>query len=218
MKKILTFLMIFVALFTFVACDTGNSSSGNGDNGDTVTSNVEIINPDDVAEEFADCTTDVDFENVVISDGNWTVIHFDAFLGETDIGIFQATAKNSKLTYTSGTGRIIGDCEIRYIDKPEKLAELKKASSDEEKTAIVFGELTEGETVTWDGLTFTLTAHCNSEDLEWYTENNQPYDLFNDEGGVIKTNADKTKYTITISYTDEDIGFEETYIYCLEKN
>ena len=48
MKKILTLLMIFVALFTFVACDTGNSSSGNGGNG---TSNVEIINPDITEEE-----------------------------------------------------------------------------------------------------------------------------------------------------------------------
>lgn len=215
MKKILPILMIFVALFTFVACDTGNSSSGNGGNG---TSNVEIINPDDVAKEFADCTTDVDFENVVISDGSWTVIFSETYLGETDLGILQGTAKDSKFTYTSGTIRMIGDCEIGYIDEPETLAALKKASSDEEKTAIVFGELTEGETVTWDGLTFTLTFHCNSKDLEECTEKFQPYDLFNDGGAVIKTNADKTKYTITISYTDEDIGFEETYIYYLEKN
>lgn len=215
MKKILPILMVFVALFTFVACDTGNSSSGNGGNG---TSNVEIINPDDVAKEFADCTTDVDFENVVISDGSWTVIFFETYLGEAGLGILQGTAKDSKFTYTSGTERMICDCEIRFIDEPETLAALKKASSDEEKTAILFGELLEGETVTWDGLTYTATAHYNSEDLEEFTEKFQPYDLFNDEGGVIKTNADKTKYTITISYTDEDIGFEETYIYCLEKN
>lgn len=216
MKKILPFLMIFVALFTFVACDTGNSSSGNGSNGGNVTSNVEIINPDYVAKEFADCTTDVDFENVVISDGSWTVIYFETYLGETDLGILQGTAKDSKFTYTSGTERMISDCEIRYIDEPETLAALKKASSDKEKTAIVFGELTEGETVTWDGLTFTLTAHCDSEALEWYTEKLQPYDLFNDEDAVIKTNADKTKYTITISYTYEDIVYGDTYY--LEKN
>ena len=218
MKKILPFLMIFVALFTFVACDTGNSSSGNGGNG---TSNVEIINPDDVAKEFADCTTDVDVENVVISDGSWTVIFSETYLGETALGILQGTAKDSKFTYTSGTEVNIVDVSIMLEEEPEILDALKSAETDEEKTAIMIelnGEMPEGATLTWDGLIGTMTYPLNQDDLEECTEKFQPYDLFNDGGAVIKTNADKTKYTITISYTDEDIGFEETYIYYLEKN
>ena len=211
MKKILTFLMIFVALFTFVACDTGNSSSGNGGNG---TTNVEIINPDDVAKEFADCTTDVDFENVVFSNGNWTAIFFETYLDNTKLEIFQVTAKDGNFTYTSGTRVTSLDYEEVLIDmdKPDVIAELKNASSDEEKTEIMIelGEMPEGATLTWDGLIGTMTAPLNQEELEEFTERKQPYDLFNNEDAVIKTNADKTKYTITISNT--------TKTYYLEKN
>ena len=99
MKKILTLLMIFVALFTFVACDTGNSSSGNGGNG---TSNVETINPDDVAKEFTDCTTDVDVENMVISDGSWTVIEIYQDAGRLRSVTLQATVED-KIPFNCST-------------------------------------------------------------------------------------------------------------------
>ena len=104
MKKILTFLMVFVALFTFVACDTGNSSSGNGGNG---TSNVEVINPDDVAKEFADCTTDVDVENMVISDGSWTVIEIYQDAGRLRSVTLQATVEDNYLVPVLESGVII---------------------------------------------------------------------------------------------------------------
>ena len=124
-----------------------------------------------------------------------------------------------KVLYTSGTRVTSLDYEEVLIDmnKPDVIAELKNASSDEEKTEIVIelgempeGEMPEGATLTWDGLIGTMTYPLNQEDLEDFTERKQPYDLFNNEDAVIKTNADKTKYTITISNT--------TQTYYLEKN
>lgn len=214
MKKILTFLMVFVALFTFVACDTGNSSSGNGGNG---TSNVEIINPDDVAKEFADCTTDVDVENVVISDGSWTVIGIQPDTGMLRSFTLQATVKDDYFTYTSGTEAYIVDVSIMFEEYPELLDALRNAKNDEEKTAIMIelqGEMPEGATLTWDGLIGTMTYPLNQEDLEDYSEAIQF--SFLPEYAVVKCNADKTKYVISITYERDESEVTETYY--IEKN
>lgn len=215
MKKILTFLMVFVALFTFVACDTGNSSSGNGGNG---TSNVETINPDDVAKEFADCTTEVDVENMEISDGSWTVIEIQQSTGGILSLKLQATVEDDYFTYTSGTGTSIVDVSIMFKDNPELLNRLKNAKNDEEKTAIMIelqGEMPEGATLTWDGLIGTMTQPLNQEDLEDYSEGLQ-FSFLPKDGTVIKTNADNTKYVISITF-ESDEG-EVTLTYYLEKN
>ena len=207
MKKILTFLMVFVALFTFVACDTGNSSSGNGGNG---TSN-------DVAKEFADCTTDVDVENEVVSDGNWTVICISPDTEMLQSETLQATVEDNYFTYTSGTRVSIVDVSIMFEEYPEVLDELRNAENDEEKTAImieVMGELPEGATLTWDGLTYTGTSPLNQEDLEDHSENIQ-FSLL-PESAVVKCNANKTKYVISITYEVAETEFTETYY--LEKN
>lgn len=205
MKKILTFLMIFVALFTFVACDTGNSSSGNGGNG---TSN-------DVAKEFADCTTDVNVENMVISDGNWTVIGIqpDAEMFQSVTVTLQATVKDNYFTYTSGTATSIVDASIMLEEYPETLEALRNAKNDEEKTAIMFGGMPEGATVTWDGLIATMTYPLSQEDFE-DSEEMQFSSL--PEFAVVKSNADKTKYVISITY--EYAGSEVTETYYIEKN
>ena len=208
MKKILTFLMVFVALFTFVACDTGNSSSGNGGNG---TSNVETINPDNVAKEFADCTTDVDVENMEISDGSWT-----QSTGEILSLKLQATVEDDYFTYTSGTAAYIVDVSITFKDNPELLNRLKNAKNDEEKTAIMIelqGEMPEGATLTWDGLIGTMTQPLDQEDLEDYSDM-QFSSLPN--FAVVKCNADKTKYVISITF-ESDEG-EVTMKYYIEKN
>ena len=205
MKKILTFLMIFVALFTFVACDTGNSSSGNGGNG---TSNVETINPDDVAKEFADCTTDVDVENMVISDGNWTVIGIYPDTGRLQSVTLQATVKDNSFTYTSGTRASIFDASIMFKEDPELLEKLRNAKNDEEKNALFVG-MPEGTTLTWDGLICTMTQPLVQEDLDDYSDmqfSSLP------EFAVVKCNADKTKYVISIA------GSEVTETYYIEKN
>ena len=207
MKKILTFLMVFVALFTFVACDTGNSSSGNGGNG---TSN-------DVAKEFADCTTDVDVENMVISDGNWTVIEIQQNTGGILSLKLQATVEDDYFTYTSGTAAYIADVSITFKDNPELLNRLKNAKNDEEKTAIMIelqGEMPEGATLTWDGLIGTMTQPLDQEDLDDYSD--MQFSLLSEDGTVIKTNADKTKYVISITF--ESDGSEVTLTYYLEKN
>ena len=193
MKKILTFLMVFVALFTFVACDTGNSSSGNGGNG---TSN-------DVAKEFADCTTDVDFENVVFSNGNWNVIGIQQRTEGIASVKLQATAKDNSFTYTSGTGANIIDASIMFEEYPEHLDALRNAKNDEEKTAMSFGGMPEGATVTWDGLIATMTFPLSQEDLEAdvYKFSSFP------EDAVVKCNADKTKYVISITHEEGPVTY-----------
>lgn len=213
MKKILTFLMVFVALFTFVACDTGNSSSGNGGNG---TSNVEIINPDDVAREFADCTTDVDVENMVISDGSWTVIGIHSDTEMLQSFTLQATVNDNYFTYTSGTAAYIVDVSIMLEDEPELLDELRNAN-DEEKTAFMIelmGEMPEGATLTWDGLIGTMTQPLSQEDLEDYSD--MQFSSLPPEFAVVKCNADETKYVISITYERDESEVTETYY--IEKN
>ena len=213
MKKILTFLMVFVALFTFVACDTGNSSSGNGGNG---TSNVEIINPDNLAKEFADCTTDVDVENMVISDGNWTVIEIQQRTEGIASVKLQATVEDDYFTYTSGTAAYIVDVSIMFKEDTELLEELRDAN-DEEKTAIMIesqGGMPEGATLTWNGLIGTMTQPLAQEDLEDYSD--RQFSSLPEDGTVIKTNADKTKYVISITF-ESDEG-EVTMKYYIEKN
>ena len=209
MKKILTLLMIFVALFTFVACDTGNSSSGNGGNG--------TVNPDSIAEEFKECATTVDPSELSITDGNWTVIGIQQDTGMLSSLTLQATVKDDYFTYTSGTEAGIVDVSIVYKEDPELLDALRNAKNDEEKTAImieVMGELPEGATLTWDGLTYTGTSPLNQEDLEDHSENIQ-FSLL-PESAVVKCNANKTKYVISITYEVAETEFTETYY--LEKN
>lgn len=203
MKKILTLLMIFVALFTFVACDTGNSSSGNGGNG--------TVNPDSIAEEFKECATTVDPSELSFTDGNWTVIGIHQDTGMLQSLKLQATVEDNYFTYTSGTVASIVDVSIMLEEEPERLDALRNAKNDEEKTAIMIGlqgEKPEGATVTWDGLIATMTYPYNQEDLDNCSEYMQFSTL--PEGAVVKCNADKTKYTISI--TDE----QETYY--IEKN
>jgi len=213
MKKILTFLMIFVALFTFVACDTGNSSSGNGGNG---TSNVETINPDDVAKEFADCTTDVDVENMEISDGSWTVIGIQQSTEGILSRKLQATVKDNSFTYTSGTATVSYDVSKMFEEDTELLDALRNAKNDEEKTAImieVMGEMPEGATLTWDGLIATMTQPLDQEDLEDCSDmqfSSLP------EFAVVKSNADKTKYVISITFESAEGKVTQTYY--IEKN
>ena len=207
MKKILTLLMIFVALFTFVACDTVNSSSGNGGNG-------TIINP--VAKEFADCTTDVDVEDMVISDGNWTVIEIYPDTEMLQSVTLQATVEDNYFTYTSGTQPCIFDASIMFEENTELLDALRNAENDEEKTAIMIeeeGEMPEGATLTWDGLIGTMTQPLDQEDLDDCSDmqfSSLP------EFAVVKCNADKTKYVISITYEVDEIEVTETYY--LEKN
>lgn len=209
MKKILTLLMIFVALFTFVACDTGNSSSGNGGNG--------TVNPDSIAEEFKECATTVDPSELSITDGNWTVIGIQQDTGMLSSLTLQATVKDDYFTYTSGTQAGIVDASIMLEEEPELLDALRKAKNDEEKTAIMIelmGEMPEGLTLTWDGLTYTGTQPLKQEDLDDYSEDLQFSSL--PEFAVVKCNADKTKYVISITYEVDEIEVTQTYY--LEKN
>ena len=105
---------------------------------------------------------------------------------------------------------------MKFSSNTKKLLD-NAVKNAKEKTAIiieVMGELPEGTTLTWDGLTYTGTLPYNQEDLEDHSENIQ-FSLL-PEFAVVKCNADKTKYVISITY--EVAGSEVTETYYLEKN
>ena len=212
MKKILTILMILAALFTFVACDTGNGSNGGG------VGNV-IPNPEAVVKEFEDCSTTIDASNVTFSDGEWTVYGFNSMDFGLQAMTVQATVKNSYFTYTSGTVAATIDVEkmFQQIPDDEMPAETKesmiaalKAATDEEKTEIMEelqGKMPAGAKITWNGLIYSGSFPFDQEMLNNFNETlqfSENLDYF-----AVKTNADNTKYVLS---------GDENQTYYLEKN
>jgi len=201
MKKILTFLMIVMALFAFISCDNGNGGNPGTDNTD----------PDKVAATFSDCTTVVNStEGITLSDGNWTVTAFEPEdEGWSSSMIIKATVKDGVKTFTSGTETIKMDCAIKFKDNPEVLEALE-GLSDDEKTKMMEemqGEKPEGAKVEWDGLKIIMTMSIEKEDLDDMAEELDFSKLPSD--AVVKSNADNTKYVIIIEYEDDK---EEIYI------
>lgn len=201
MKKILTFLMIVMALFAFISCDNGNGGNPGTDNTD----------PDKVAATFSDCTTVVNStEGITLSDGNWTVTAFETEdEGWSSSMIIKATVKDGVNTFISGTETIKMDYAIMLKDDPEALEALE-GLSDDEKTKMMEemqGEKPEGAKVEWDGLKIIMTMSIEKEDLDDMAEEMDLSKLPPD--AVVKSNADNTKYVIIIEYEDDK---EEIYI------
>ena len=95
-----------------------------------------------------------------------------------------------------------------FEEYPEHLDALRNAKNDEEKTAMSFGGLPEGATVTWDGLIATMTFPLSQENLE---ADDYKFSSF-PEDAVVKCNADKTKYVISITHEEGPVT------YYIEKN
>ena len=117
----------------------------------------------------------------------------------------EATVTNGAYEFTSGEGS--GTVNIG-LGMTEEDIEYFGNMSDEEKNAL-YGEymddvIPEGWKVSWDGLTLNMEGTLSADMLRDMEGMLDTEDM--PEDTVIKTNADKTKYTINISFPDEYDG------------
>lgn len=185
MKKLLKLItMLFLASAMVISCGGGSGSD---------------------VPSTSDCTETV--STLELSDGEWTV-----YMKQTSNFMdaemeLEATVTNGAYEFTSGKGSATVDLEkVFFEDFPEEAIEELKNMSDKEKNAMLEAmgdEIPEGCDVSWDGLKLNIEATASAEDLRDMEGMLDTEDMPDD--AVIKTNADKTKYTINFSLYDEDI-------------
>ena len=186
MKKLLKISALIAAMAlscAFFGCSNGNSSDDNNSNsgGSTTIS-------------FDDCTATA--TEVTLSDGNWTLKitqSDDGMSSETNI---KATASNGSYTFKSGSGTMAVD--LSKMLSQEKLTEFNALSPDEKKQEIIeMMKCPEDATITFNGNIVTIKASLSTEALQ---DLQSEYNLSSlPSEAIIKTNSDKTKYTITVS-------------------
>ena len=177
MKKLLKISALIAAMAlscAFFGCSNGNSSVDNN--------------------SFDDCTAPA--TEVTLSDGNWTLKYTligDGSFSERNI---KATASNGSYTFTSGSETRTADLSKKMT--PEELTEFNALSTDKKKQAIIDRmECPEDATITFNGNIVTIKASLSTKDLQ---ELQSTLDLSKlPSEAIIKTNSDKTKYTITYS-------------------
>lgn len=179
MKKLLKISALIAAMAlscAFFGCSNGNSS------GDSTTIS------------FDDCTATA--TEVTLSDGNWTLKYTvidDVSSSERNI---KATASNGSYTFNSGSGTMAVDLSKEM--KAEELTEFNALSDDKKKQAIIERmKCPEDATITFNENIVTIKASFSTEDLQRLQST---FDLSTlPLEAIIKTNSDKTKYTITLS-------------------
>ena len=177
MKKLLKISALIAAMAlscAFFGCSNGNSS-------------VDNIS-------FDDCTETA--TEVTLSDGNWTLKYTvidDVSSLERNI---KATASNGSFTFTSGSETRTADLSKGMT--AEELTKFNALSNDEKKQAIIkMMECPEDATITFNGNIVTIKASLSTEALQ---QLQSTFDLSTlPKEAIIKTNSDKTKYTITLS-------------------
>ena len=176
--KITALIAATVFACAFFGCSNGNSSD---DNNSTTVS-------------FDDCTTTV--TEVSLADGNWTLKITQSADGMSSEINIKATASNGSYTYKSGSGTETVD--LSKMMEEEELAEFNALSADEKKQALIEEmNCPEDATITFNGNSVTIKASLSTEDLAAIQS---AYDLSSiPSEAIIKTNSDKTKYTITLS-------------------
>lgn len=181
MKKLLKLItMLFLASAMVISCGGGSGSD---------------------VPSTSDCTETV--STLELSDGEWTV-----YMKQTSDFMdakmeLEATVTNGAYEFTSGKGS--GTVDLEKV-LPEEAIEEFKNLTDEEKNLMLEAmgdEIPEGCDVSWDGLKLNIEATASAEDLRDMEGMLDTEDMPDD--AVIKTNADKTKYTINFSLYDEDI-------------
>ena len=191
MKKLLKISALIAAMAlscAFFGCSNGNSSGGS------------------TTISFDDCTATA--TEVTLSDGNWTLKYTvidDVSSSERNI---KATASNGSYTFNSGSGTMAVDLSKEMT--PEKLTEFNALSTDKKKQAIIKRmECPEDATITFNENIVTIKASFSTEYLQ---QLQSTFDLSTlPPEAIIKTNSDKTKYTITLSI-DEGKGKAVFYI------
>lgn len=189
MKKLLKLItMLFLASAMVISCGGGSGSGSD-------------------APSTSDCTETV--TTLELSDGEWTVYvketnDFSAMEME-----LEATVTDGAYEFTSGDASATLDMEKGFeeMGMPEAAIEQFKNMSDAEKNAMfaesMGGEIPEGYDISWDGLTLNVEGTLSADDLanmeEFLDLNYLPDDA------EIKTNADRTKFTINFSFDGEEM-------------
>ena len=182
MKKLLKISALIAAMAlscAFFGCSNGNSSVDNN--------------------SFDDCTSTA--TEVTLSDGNWTLKITHIYDGYSSEGNIKATASNGSYTYTSGSETRTADLS-KEMNK-EELTVFNDLSTDEKKQAIIERmECPEDATITFNGNIVTIKSSFSTEDeLKQLQSEFDLSKLLSElpSDAIIKTNSDKTKYTITLS-------------------
>ena len=138
-----------------------------------------------------------------LSDGKWTVYAKETSDYAAMEMELEATVTNGAYDFTSGDASATLDMEKGFeeMGMPEAAIEQFKNMSDEEKNEMfaesMGGEIPEGYDVSWDGLTLNVKGPLSADDLA-DMEDFLDLDYLPDDA-EIKTNADRTKYTINFS-------------------
>ena len=175
----------------FFGCSNENSSDDNNSNsgGSTTIS-------------FDDCTATA--TGVTLSDGNWTLkITQSNDVGSSETNI-KATASNGSYTFNSGSVTMAVD--LSKMLSQEKLTEFNALSPDEKKQEIIeMMKCPEDATITFNGNIVTIKASLSTEALQYFKS---VYDFsYLPSEAIIKTNSDKTKYTITVYINESTMVF-----------
>lgn len=187
MKKLLKISALIAAMAlscAFFGCSNGNSSGGS------------------TTISFDDCTATA--TEVTLSDGNWTLkytVFDDVSSSERNI---KATASNGSYTFNSGSGTMAVDLSKKM--KPEELTKFNALSTDEKKQTIITEmKCPEDATITFNENIVTIKASFSTEYLQ---QIQSTFDLSTlPPEAIIKTNSDKTKYTITLSREESTMVF-----------
>lgn len=175
MKKLLKISALIAAMAlscAFFGCSNGNSSVDNN--------------------SFDDCTA----TEVTLSDGNWTLKITQSKDGMSSERNIKATASNGSYTFNSGSGTMAVDLSKEM--KPEELTKFNALSTDKKKQTIIKEmECPKDATITFNENIVTIKASFSTEYLQ---QIQSTFDLSTlPPEAIIKTNSDKTKYTITLS-------------------
>ena len=187
MKKLLKISALIAAMAlscAFFGCSNGNSSGGS------------------TTISFDDCTATA--TEVTLSDGNWTLKYTvidDVSSSERNI---KATASNGSYTFNSGSGTMTVDLSKEM--KPEELTKFNALSTYEKKQTIIKEmECPEDATITFNENIVTIKTSLSTEYLQ---QIQSTFDLSTlPPKAIIKTNSDKTKYTITLSSEGSTMEF-----------
>ena len=178
MKKLLKISALIAAMAlscAFFGCSNGNSSVDNN--------------------SFDDCTETA--TEVTLSDGNWTLkytlIGDGSFLERNII----ATASNGSYTFTSGSETSTADLSKQM--NADALTEFNALSEEDKKKEIrEMMECPEDATITFNGNIVTIKASYSTKEALQQIQSTFDLSKLPSEA-IIKTNSDKTKYTITLS-------------------
>ena len=182
MKKLLKISALIAAMAlscAFFGCSNGNSSVDNN--------------------SFDDCTAPA--TEVTLSDGNWTLKITDIYDGHSSEVNIKATASNGSYTYTSGSETRTDDLSKEMT--PEELTKFNTLSDDKKKQAIIDRmECPEDATITFNGNIVTIKASYSTKEALQHLQSEFDLSKLLSElpsDAIIKTNSDKTKYTIKVS-------------------